>query len=97
MFVIKLSKRELLQEHESSYVGIYFKSTFKNASLHLGENYNKLENDWNCPKYKELNILLSFSISTGKKKERIETSEFLSATFEKLGFIEYSSSEFQTV
>lgn len=83
-------------EHESSYIGIYYKAIFGHCSLSILENYNELEDYWNYENYQNFNIVLSFSIEKGKRKERVELSVSLTKKLLYMGFKEVKSQELPT-
>lgn len=72
--------------HESSYTGQYFKAIFLNSTLTLFNNYNEIEKEWTASEYKLLNIILSVSISRGKKVERLDTDKIIC---EKLAILNF--------
>jgi hypothetical protein len=72
--------------HESSYFGDYFKSFFLNAHLNLAPNYNEMEADWTVPAFKRFNTILKISISSGKKKDRLDTAYVLDTQLTRLNF-----------
>jgi hypothetical protein len=90
---IELCREQIEQEftivfakHESSYSGEYFKSSYLSAQLSLFSNYNIMEEDWTFPDFKMFNTILTVSISHGKKRDRLETNEFVFTKLTDLNF-----------